>query len=101
MKSRAAKQPLKQIPMLRPLGAQLRRLRLDRNLSQEGLAELAGCSYKYLGRIELATANATAVKLIRLARALGVTPGTLFDTTPADDQLPPPARKRATRRPKH
>ena len=86
--------------MLRPLGAELRRLRLDRDLSQERLAELAGCSYKYLGRIELATANATAVKLIRLARALGVPTGRLFDTTPDNDQQPPQARKRATRRPR-
>jgi transcriptional regulator with XRE-family HTH domain len=91
--------------LLRPLGAQIRRLRLDRDLAQERLAEAAGCSYKYLGRIELATANPTAVILIRLARALGVTVGKLFETiTPAGgalQELPPPPRQRATRRRKH
>lgn len=71
--------------MLRPLGAQIRRLRLERDLVQERLAELAGLNYKYLGRIELAQVNPSAEKLIHLARALGVTVGELFETTtPAD-----------------
>jgi transcriptional regulator with XRE-family HTH domain len=91
--------------MLRPLGAEVRRLRLEKDLSQERVAEQAGCSYKYLGRIEKATVSAGALKLIRLARALGVTVGQLFETTtpgdtPTRERLQPP-RKRATRRPSY
>jgi transcriptional regulator with XRE-family HTH domain len=71
--------------VLRPLGSQLRRLRLERKLSQEGLAELAGLNYKYIGRIELAKADPGADVLVRLARALGVPVGELFETiTPTD-----------------
>jgi DNA-binding XRE family transcriptional regulator len=71
--------------VLRPLGAQLRRLRLERKLSQESLAELAGLNYKYIGRIELAKADPGADVLVRLARALAVPVGELFETiTPAD-----------------
>jgi transcriptional regulator with XRE-family HTH domain len=70
--------------VLRLLGAQLRRLRLERQMSQERLAELAGLSYKYVGRIELAKADPGADVLVRLARALAVTVGELFETiTPA------------------
>ena len=71
--------------ILRPLGAQLRRLRLERELSQEELAELSGLNYKYIGRVELAKAEPGADVLVRLARALRVTVGELFETiTPSD-----------------
>ena len=70
--------------MLRPLGAQLRRLRLDRQLTQEALAELAGLNYKYIGKIELGKADPGADVLVRLSRGLGVPVGALFETiTPA------------------
>jgi transcriptional regulator with XRE-family HTH domain len=66
--------------VLHALGAQLRRLRLERRLSQEQLAELAGLNAKYLGRVELAKAEPGADVLVRLARALAVPVGELFDT---------------------
>jgi transcriptional regulator with XRE-family HTH domain len=70
--------------VLRPLGAQLRRLRLDRKLTQETLAERASLNYKYIGRIELGKADPGADVLVRLARALAVSVGELFETiTPA------------------
>lgn len=54
-------------------------------MSQEVLAELAGLNYKYVGRIELAKADPGADVLVRLARALAVPVGELFQTiTPAD-----------------
>lgn len=72
--------------VLRLLGAHLRRLRLERKLSQERLAELAGLNYKYIGRIELAKADPGAHVVVRLARALAVTVGDLFETiTPPAD----------------
>jgi transcriptional regulator with XRE-family HTH domain len=71
--------------ILRPLGDQLRRLRLERQLSQERLAELAGLNYKYIGRIELAKADPGADVLVRLARALVIPVGEIFATiTPSD-----------------
>jgi transcriptional regulator with XRE-family HTH domain len=66
--------------VLRPLGAQLRRLRLERRLSQEDLAEKASLNYKYIGRLELAKADPGAYVLVRLARGLDVPVGELFGT---------------------
>lgn len=66
--------------VLRPLGAQLRRLRHERRLSQEKLAELSGLNYKYIGRVELAKAEPGADVLVKLARGLGVPVGELFET---------------------
>lgn len=81
----AVHKPRPRPAVLRPLGAQLRRLRLERRLSQEKLAELASLNYKYIGRIELAKADPGADVLVRLARALSVPVGELFQTiTPAD-----------------
>jgi transcriptional regulator with XRE-family HTH domain len=63
----------------------LRRLRLERKLSQERLAELSGLNYKYIGRIELAKADPGADTLVRLARALMIPVGEIFATiTPTD-----------------
>lgn len=80
--------------ILRPLGAQLRRLRLERRLSQERLAELSGLGYKYIGQVELAKMEPGADALVRLARGLRVSVGELFETiTPVRRQayrLPPP-----------
>lgn len=95
----AKKKPPRLIPILRPLGAQVRRLRLERDLAQERLAELAGWSYKYLGRVELARANPSAVKLMQLAKALQVSVGELFDAEAAP--LAGTPRRRATRRSTH
>ena len=62
-------------------------------MSQEKLAELAGLNYKYIGRIELAKADPGADVLVRLARALDVPVGELFETiTPigiSRSRLPP------------
>jgi transcriptional regulator with XRE-family HTH domain len=74
--------------VLRPLGAQLRRLRLERELSQERLAELAGLHYKYIGRVELAKADPGAAVLVRLARALAVPVGELFETITPTGAVP-------------
>ena len=81
----AIEKPPPRPAILRPQGNQLRRLRLERKLSQESLAELAGLNYKYIGRIELAKADPGADVLVRLARALMIPVGELFATiTPAD-----------------
>lgn len=80
------KKPRPRPAILAPLGAQLRRLRLDRQMSQEALAERSGLNYKYIGRVELGKAEPGADVLVRLARALSVPIGDLFETI-----LPPEA----------
>lgn len=53
-------------------------------MTQEKLAELASLNYKYVGRVELGKADPGADVLVRLARALSVPVGELFETiTPA------------------
>jgi transcriptional regulator with XRE-family HTH domain len=84
-----AAKPLPRPAILRPLGAQLRRLRLERKLSQERLAELSGLNYKYIGRIELAKAEPGADVLVRLARALVIPIGEIFATIMPDRNGPP------------
>jgi transcriptional regulator with XRE-family HTH domain len=50
----------------------LRRLRADRGLSQEGLAARAGIHRTYVGSVERAERNVAIDNICRLAWALGV-----------------------------
>jgi transcriptional regulator with XRE-family HTH domain len=57
-------------------------------MTQEALAELASLNYKYIGRVELGKADPGADVLVRLARALSVPVGELFETiTPTGSGL--------------
>ena len=62
-------------------------------MTQENLAELASLNYKHIGRIELGKTDPGADVLVRLARALGVPVGALFETiTPSGAPIAwPPA----------
>lgn len=71
------KKPPQRIPALQPLGNRLKGLRGKRK--QGSVAEGAGITSKYLGRIEGAYVNPTAKVLMGLAKSLGVTVGDLFD----------------------
>ena len=62
------------------LAAHIRKLRSERGLSQERLAELAQMHRTYLGGIETARRNLSFKNLFRLARALGVSLADLFET---------------------
>jgi len=53
-------------------GATLRRIRTDRGLSQERVAELTGLSTNFVGEMERGLKAPGLAVIVRLARALGV-----------------------------
>lgn len=65
--------PLSQTPELVALGAAVRRLRKERQLTQEELAHASGVHISYVGAIERGQNNPAWLTLVKLARALDVT----------------------------
>lgn len=60
-------------------GANLRKLREEKGLSQEAFADEAGLHRTYVSDIERGVRNPTIVVVEKIARALGVRPGHLLD----------------------
>lgn len=60
-------------------GQRVREIRKARGWSQEELAHRAGLHYTYVGGIERGERNPALVNIGRIARALGVAPGELFE----------------------
>lgn len=75
----ASNAPRTKTDILKRLGTHLRRLRLERGLSQGDLSDRSGLSYQYIGRVELGKADPGAVVLVQWARALNTTVGELFE----------------------
>jgi len=63
-------------------GAILRRLRDERGYSQEELAERAGLHRNYIGGIERGERNVALENIVRLAKALSVSPKEPFANFP-------------------
>ena len=63
---------------LRALGLQVRRLRERAGLAQEAFAHEAGLDRTYVSGIERGVRNVTVATLLRIADALGTTPGALL-----------------------
>jgi transcriptional regulator with XRE-family HTH domain len=61
-------------------GARLRQLRKSRKLSQEAIALSADLDRSYVGRIERGKANVSLINIERIAEALEVEAGELFET---------------------
>lgn len=60
------------------MAVNLRRIRHDRNMTQEELADRAGLSARYIGAIERAEVSASVTVLGQIAVALEVEPGELL-----------------------
>lgn len=61
------------------IGINVRRLRTERGLTQEQLAHDVEIDLTYLGGIERGRRNPTVAVVGRIAEALAVTPGDLFE----------------------
>jgi transcriptional regulator with XRE-family HTH domain len=59
-------------------GQRVRILRRQRGYSQEGLAERAELHFTYVSSVERGERNISLVNIVRLARALKVSAGSLF-----------------------
>ena len=60
------------------VGTNVRRLRLEKGLTQERFAELSGLAQQYISGLESGRRNPTVVTLYELAVALGVDPADLL-----------------------
>jgi transcriptional regulator with XRE-family HTH domain len=65
--------------ILKKFGQRVRDERLKQGLSQEALAEKAGVHRTYIGMIERAEKNITLTNVEKIAKALGLRIGNLFD----------------------
>ena len=78
----------------RVIGANVRRLRLAADLSQEQVAERMGVDRAYISALELGRRNPTAVTLWLISEALAVEIVALFEEAAEK----PSGRQRATKR---
>jgi DNA-binding XRE family transcriptional regulator len=63
---------------LQQFGDRVRTLRKERGLSQEQLAERTGLHRTYIGGIERGERNVSLINIVRLAKALEVSPSDLL-----------------------
>jgi DNA-binding XRE family transcriptional regulator len=70
---------LRNLKKLKAFGAHLRKLRIERNLSQEQLADIAGVSENTIVTLESGKLNTSIATSFELAKALDVPVRDLFD----------------------
>jgi transcriptional regulator with XRE-family HTH domain len=63
---------------LQSLGKRIKKVRGERSLSQEELAELAGVHRTYVGMIERGEKNVTVLSAQKISAALGISISELF-----------------------
>jgi transcriptional regulator with XRE-family HTH domain len=64
--------------ILASFGKRLQKLRTDRELSQEKLAEIAGFDRTYISLLERGIRNPSLINILRLAKALNISPEKLI-----------------------
>jgi len=63
---------------IKKLSNQIRMRRFELHLSQEKLAELAECNVNHIGRMEREQVDPSFTMIIKIARALGISPKDLM-----------------------
>lgn len=63
-----------------PIGPRLRAARKARRMTIEALADATGLTKSFLSKLERDATSASVASLLRVCDALGLRPGTLFDT---------------------
>ncbi|MBI5529066.1 MAG: helix-turn-helix transcriptional regulator [Deltaproteobacteria bacterium] len=81
--------------LLRYVGANVRRLRVRRGMTQEGLAEAVDLDSRYLQRVERGTVNLSIDVLVALADVFSVLPSRLLRR--AEPESPKTGRPRKKR----
>ncbi len=66
-------------PVLVEIGSRVQQLRLQKGISQEALAHIAGLHRTYLGMVERGERNVTVVNLLRITTALEVNPAVILE----------------------
>ncbi|MHB8886145.1 MAG: helix-turn-helix domain-containing protein [Methylovirgula sp.] len=74
----------------------MRRIRLEKGLTQEQFSERSGFTQQYLSDLERGRRNPTVVTLFELSQALGVEPVALI--MPDEEALADGARRRKSRK---
>lgn len=72
--------PVQPVTDQQTFGANLRRLRLQQNLTQEFLSHRAGVHWTLPGQVERGERNPTLKTILLLARGLNLPPAALFQT---------------------
>jgi transcriptional regulator with XRE-family HTH domain len=72
--------------MRRLVGQNVKRIRLEKKLTQEQFSDMSGFSQQYLSGLESGRRNPTVVTVYEIAKALGVSHLDLLE--------PPPARQK-------
>ena len=67
------------ISIAKIIGQRIRNYRTQKGLSQEKLAELAGCHPTYIGQLERGEKNATLESVEKIASAMDISLSELFD----------------------
>jgi DNA-binding XRE family transcriptional regulator len=72
--------------MLKQIGQNVKSARLNANLTQECLAELAGVHWQTISYIENAKFPCSVVTFHKISQALGISPNRLFEGLPEPDR---------------